>query len=160
MKGNIPIPFIYPYMRASNGNSALGITQNPSQKVSALYLSPQSDFLCSDVREPPCWQPPLLRPPLACICLSNKPLGTCSHWPWYSGYRCPAFELETKQQNKPVTLKGCSQWSQKIPPYSPPWFRTLLLTLPQSGLDLTSQQLTLFLILLFSSLPLLQRCYL
>ena len=98
MKGNRPIPFIYPHMRASNGNSALGITQNPSQKVSALYLSPQSDFLCSNVREPPCWQPPLLRPPLACICLSNKPLGTCSHCPWHSGYRCPVFELETKQQ--------------------------------------------------------------
>jgi len=121
MKGNIPIPFIYPNMRASNGNSALGITQNPSQKVSALYLSPQSDFLCSNVRQPPCWQPPLLRPHLACICLSNKPLGTCSHCPWQSGYQCPVFELETKQQTNlnHTTLShlpGAPSEAKRFPP--------------------------------------------
>lgn len=131
MQGNIPILFIYPHMRASNRNSALGIIQNTSQKVSTLYLSPHSDFLCSDIREPPCWQPPLLRPPLACICLSNKPLGTCSHWPWYSGYWCSVFELENnkaKNQLKshhPVTLTGHSQWRK--PKDSP-----LLITLIQN----------------------------
>ena len=120
MKGNT-YSFHLPPHEGKQWKFCPGHYSKSQPEVSALYLSPQSDFLCSNVREPPCWQPPLLRPPLACICLSNKPLGTCSHCPWHSGYQCPVFELETKQQTNlnHTTLShlpGAPSEAKRFPP--------------------------------------------